>query len=271
MAGCLPEYFPVVVAAVEALTEPDFNLHGVQTTTSPVAPVAIINGPIRHELGINCTWGCLGPGYRANATIGRAIRFVLLNLGGGLPGDVDKSCMGLPAKYTFCFGEDEEGSAWEPLHVERGFDRGQSTVTVFGVHDVRSNVVAGADGRNWMKVLAHTLGDVGSVGMWVGKGEPVMLLTSAHSSSLAAQGLSKADVKRFIYEHASVPVERVLEIRGEARKDLMRVVDGKSVPCANADDIMVVVAGGTEPIHLMVMSSWGETRAQTKVIPSGKQ
>ena len=127
MAGCLPEYFPVVVAAMRAITAPKFNLLGIQTTTNPVSPVLIINGPIRKALGVNSGRGCLGPGWRANATIGRAIRLCLLNIGGGSPGDVDKAIHGMPGKFTFCFGEAEEESPWDPLHVENGFSRASSS------------------------------------------------------------------------------------------------------------------------------------------------
>ena len=102
MAGCLPAYFPVVIAAVEAMTQPQFNLLGIQTTTNPVAPFVLINGPIRHKIDINCGAGALGPGRRANATIGRAIRLILLNIGGGIPGEIDKSILGMPGKYSFC-------------------------------------------------------------------------------------------------------------------------------------------------------------------------
>ena len=132
MAGCLPEYMPVLIAAVEAMLEPEFNLQAIQATTNPAAPLAIINGPIRHQFNINCGRGCLGPGWRANATIGRAIRLILINIGGGLPGVTDKATHGMPGKYCFCFGEDEEGNPWEPLHVERGFDKETSTVTIAG-------------------------------------------------------------------------------------------------------------------------------------------
>jgi hypothetical protein len=120
MAGCLPEYFPLVVAAVKGVLNPGFNLDGVQTTTGNVAPVIIVNGPCRKNLEINCGANVLGQGWRANATIGRALRMVMTNIGGATPGLFDKSTVGQPAKYSFCFGENEEESPWEPLHVERG-------------------------------------------------------------------------------------------------------------------------------------------------------
>ncbi len=123
MAGCLPEYFPLVLAGVTGMLQPGFNLDGVQTTTGNVAPLVIVNGPCRKTLEINCGANVLGQGWRANATIGRAIRFVMTNIGGAVPGLYDKSTVGQPAKYTFCIGENEEENPWESLHVERGFNR----------------------------------------------------------------------------------------------------------------------------------------------------
>ncbi|MFH1485273.1 MAG: hypothetical protein ABIH46_04310, partial [Chloroflexota bacterium] len=133
MAGCLPEYFPVVVAGVEAMAVKEFNLYGIQGTTNPACPAAIVNGPIARELEINAGSNLLGQGRRSNATIGRALRFVMMNIGGGTPGVVDKATHGQPGKYTFCFAANEEDSPWEPLHVERGFAAETSTVTMVGV------------------------------------------------------------------------------------------------------------------------------------------
>ena len=130
MAGCMPEYLPVLIAAAKAVAEPQYNLYGRQTTTHPGAHLVIINGPIRGELGVNCHRNVLGQGFRANATIGRALRLLLITVGGGVPGVTDMATHGHPGKYSYCIGEDEEGSPWSPLHADRGFDPGTSTVTV---------------------------------------------------------------------------------------------------------------------------------------------
>jgi hypothetical protein len=124
MAGCLPAYFSLVIAAVKGVLKPGFNLDGVQTTTGNVAPVIVVNGPCRKSLEINCGANVLGQGWRANATIGRALRLIMTNIGGATPGLFDKSTVDQPAKYTFCFGENEEGSPWEPLHVGAWSRRG---------------------------------------------------------------------------------------------------------------------------------------------------
>jgi len=131
LAGCKPEYLPVVLTAVEASLHPDFGLHGVLATTNFIGPVIMVNGPMARAIGMNARGNAFGQGNRANATIGRALQLVVRNVGGGRPGEVDRATLGNPGKYTFCFAEDEEGSAWESFAVERGFGKDTSTVTLF--------------------------------------------------------------------------------------------------------------------------------------------
>src|SRR5438552_14953652 len=128
MAGCRPEYLPVVIAAVDAICDPAFDLHGVSATTNAPTPLVVINGPVRGKLGVNCAAGVFGPGWRANATIGRAVRLVCVNLGGARPGVVSMSTLAHPGRYTYCIGEHEEASPWESLAVEHGFAASQSVV-----------------------------------------------------------------------------------------------------------------------------------------------
>jgi hypothetical protein len=131
MAGCLPRYMPLLVAAVQAACEPEFGLYSVQATTHPCAVLVLVSGPAVEEVGLNFGHGAFGPGFRANATIGRAMRLVLMNVGGGLPGHGDQSTQGSPAKFSYCAAENEAATPWEPFRVTRGFDRSDSTVTVF--------------------------------------------------------------------------------------------------------------------------------------------
>ena len=131
MAGCKPEYLPVVLAAVEAVLDPAFAMHGVLATTMFVGPVLVVNGPIRRQISMNARGNALGQGNRANATIGRALQLIIRNVGGGRPQEVDRATLGNPGKYTYCFAEDEEGSSWEPLSSDFGLARGVSSVTVF--------------------------------------------------------------------------------------------------------------------------------------------
>ena len=131
MAGCKPEYLPVVLAAVAAACTDEFNMHGLLATTMPVGPVLVVNGPIRRAIGMNSGMNAMGQGNRANSTIGRALQLVVRNVGGGRPGEVDRATHGNPGKLGFCFAEDEEGSPWQPLSVDLGAEPGRSTVTLF--------------------------------------------------------------------------------------------------------------------------------------------
>ena len=133
MAGCRPAYLPVLIAAVEAVADQRLNIQGIQATTNSAAPWIIVNGPLAAMLGINAGLNCLGQGHRANATLGRALRLILQNIGGALPGEMDRATHGQPGKYTFCCAENEAANPWTPLHVERGFAAGDSVVTVVGI------------------------------------------------------------------------------------------------------------------------------------------
>ncbi|CAN0405473.1 unnamed protein product, partial [Phaeothamnion confervicola] len=182
MAGCRPQYFPVVLAAVEAMLEPAFNLFAVQATTHPCAPCVIVNGPIARELGINARYGAFGPGVRANATIGRALRLILLNVGGAAPGVLDRSTQGQPAKYAYCAAENEAESPWPPLHVERGFDIEDSTVTVTGAdgpHNINDHISDHADGI--LATLEGAMSDMGANNAYL-YGQPTIAFGPEHAA-----------------------------------------------------------------------------------------
>ena len=156
MAGCKPEYLPVVLAATEAILTDDYNIHGVMATTMGASPVLVVNGPIRHRIGMNMGLGALGQGNRANATIGRALRLLIRNIGGAKPGKTERSTLGNPMKFTMCFAEWEERNPWSPLHVERGFDKDDSVVTVFTMCS-GPTLIVDQDSRSASQ-LAGTLG-----------------------------------------------------------------------------------------------------------------
>jgi len=139
MAGCLPQYLPVVITAVHALADDAFNLYGILATTHPCSNLVIVNGPIAQELAINAGYNVLGQGWRSNASIGRAVRLIMTNVGGALPGTVDRATQGSPAKYTYCFAENQSQSPWEPFHVTQGFKPTDSTVSVFSLWSVISS------------------------------------------------------------------------------------------------------------------------------------
>jgi hypothetical protein len=266
MAGCLPEYLPVVIAAVEAMCEPRFNLYGVQATTGYVGPALLINGPIRKILQINCDAGVFGPGFRANATIGRAIRLILITVGGGFPGDTDRSTFGWPGKYTFCFGENEEKSPWEPYHVELGFKPEQSTVTVCGVNGFIPMHTSGNRGDQALASLAEVIAmhrggshlDVGSFG----GGTPLVALGIEDAEIMARDGITKAQIKKFLWEHATIAFSSVPNRHKDTKSDeeLMKespnvTPDGIVHLATRPQDIMVVVLGGKHR-HSVFLPMW---------------
>ena len=272
MAWCRPEYMPVLVAAVEAMAEPQFNLYGLQATTHPTGtPLLLINGPVRQELEINGDQGCFGHGTRANATIGRAIRLILTNVGGAYPGETDMSTHGWPGKFGFCCGENEERlpEGWEPLHVERGYRRDESAVTVVGTGgtcnfgDLYSTTAEGI-----VASAANALSTWGTNNITGGGGEPLLVLGPEHAAILAREGLGKAEVRHRVYERCGFPVERLGSEMQAAmlRRHANLAGTGLLKPAARAGDIMVVVAGGAGG-HSVFIPTWGaDTRAVTRPI-----
>ena len=199
MAGCLSAYAPVVRAAMLALCDPHFNLNGIQATTHVAAPLLVVNGPIRHEIGMNAGHNVFGSGNRANATIGRAIRLVLLNVGGGRPGDLDKSTLGHPGKYTYCIAENEEASPWAPYSVEHGYTTEDSTVFVIGAeapHSVTNHVANDPEGIldsiiSAMSTIAHNNA--------VSSGSCAVVLGPEHAATIASRGWTRNDVRSYLW------------------------------------------------------------------------
>jgi hypothetical protein len=247
MAGCRPEYLPVVLAAIEALADPLFNLDSIQATTHPVAPLVVVNGPLAAALGLQAGYNAFGQGFRANVTIGRAVRLVLMNVGGGLPGAGDRATQGSPAKLAYCVAENEAESPWEPLHVEAGLPADTSTVTVFGaegphnIQDHFSNTALGV-----LRTVAGAMGQAGSNNL-LGRGGPLLSLGPEHAATIAKEGYSKQRVKAFLFEHARFPLGRLgLEYQ---RQQIERwgVVDAPDtmVPIVRRpEDISIIVVGG---------------------------
>ena len=254
MAGCRPEYLVVVLAAVEAMLEPAFNMRGVQTTDENVAPLLIVSGPLAARLGINAGFGALGPGWRANAAIGRAVRLVMLNLGGGWPGAVSLAGLGQPGRYTLCLAERED-SPWPPLHVELGYRPEQSTVTVLRA-ETAINVTGG------LAELASVMGSAASAFTMLYEGRVAVIVAPFVARRLAAEGWSKDDVRRWLHAQARVPVAAWQQwwLRATARSWPAWVTEtAGTVPVVKEPgDITVVVAGGDLAIpQLAYFPSWG--------------
>lgn len=266
MAGCRSEYFPVVLAAVEAMLEPIFNLFAVQATTHPCAPCVIVNGPIATDLKLNARYGAFGPGVRANATIGRAVRLILMNVGGGTPGVLDRSTQGQPAKYGYCVAENEIESPWEPLHVDRGYKTTESTVTVTaadGPHNLNDHVSQDAAGI--LATVTSGLSDMGCNNAYL-YGQPTIAFGPEHAAILADDGLSKDDIRLHVFEHARIP--RELWLRGGMAgmfEDCFP--DEQQVPILKAPgDLLIIVVGGFGR-HSCWLPTFGDTtRAVTRAI-----
>jgi hypothetical protein len=247
MAGCLPDYFPLLVAAVKDVLQPGFNLDGVQTTTGNVAPLVIINGPCRNTLQINYSSNVLGQGWRANSTIGRALRLVLSNIGGAAPGVYDKATLGQPAKYTFCIAENEEENPWEPLHVERGLSRDTDVASVFGCSGVNSAVdMASQTATGLLKTFALTM--IGGFTSGVTSTEAMLIICPEHAAILSAGGYTKAAIKNELFVAARVSHEKIsdenLELLAKRRPVWFQRNESTIGVVDRPEDIWIVVAGG---------------------------
>jgi hypothetical protein len=266
MAGCRPPHFRVLLAAVEAALDPAFNLFAVQATTHPCSPLLIVNGPVAADVGINARYGAFGPGHRANATIGRAMRLVLLNVGGAAPGVLDRSTQGAPSKYSFCVAENEAESPWEPLHVERGFTPEQSTVTVVGCespHNINDHVSTDAAGI--LTTITGSLADMGSNNAYL-HGGPVLAFGPEHAAIVAAAGFGKDDVRRHVFDHARIP-RQIWERGGMAKMVDDPFADATEVPIiARPEDLLVIVLGGFGRHSSWLPTFGGSTVAVTRPI-----
>lgn len=272
MAGCDPSYLPVLIAATEAIADPSFNLQGIQATTNPVAVWLVVNGPIRKKLNVNEAFNCIGQGRWANATLGRAMRLILQNIGGALPGEMDRATQGQPGKYSFCCAENEEASPWEALHVERGFERGQSTVTVVGAEGTMNMNTHSKDAAELVRVIAETLVHPPS-NEYVHGGEPWLILGPEHADVFKRGGFSKSDVKRHLWEASRMAVERLaakeIERASASRsRELGELTPDMLLPISPApENIMLIVAGGPGT-HSVYVPCFGNSRAVTREIVS---
>jgi len=270
MAGCLPQYMPVLIAATEALTDPRLNLYALQATTGGPAIMLIINGPVRKKLNINGGSNALGEGWRANATIGRCVRLIQRNIGGSYPGTTCKATLGWPGKYSLCVGENEEASPWEPLHVERGFDADTSTVTAISADaSIRASDLDSTKAEGVLINFAQKMdGPSGP--------EAIMVICPEHARIIAGDGFSKQDVKKFIWERAAYRMkdlpDETFQQRVKRRPDL-KLTRQSAIPVTDTpDEILVIVAGGdgsqSQYIHVWGQSTpdGGSTRSVTKAI-----
>ncbi|HEX2829046.1 MAG TPA: hypothetical protein VHP37_22040 [Burkholderiales bacterium] len=270
MAGARPEYLPVIVAALQAVSEPEYGLSHRQTTTHAGAPLIIVNGPIVERLRINCGRGLFGPGWRANATIGRALRLVLVNVGGAGPG-VDASQTGHPGKYTYCIAEYEAANPWAPLHVERGFGAEQSVVTVVNTeapHSMTENIQTDPD--EIVRTFTSSMATLGVNNLY-SQGTPVLVLGIEHTQHIAAGGWSKHDLQRAIFERARQPWG-IVKSRGKSKgprfpEFVDKSDDRSTVPIIREpQDLIVIVGGGAGGKSMFLPTAGGQSLAVSKVV-----
>ncbi len=272
MAGCRPEYFPLLMLAIEAMCEEPFNLYGVQATTHLCAPLVIVNGPVAQELGINSGHNAFGPGTQSNATLGRAIRLALVNIGGAIPTLGDMSTFGAPSKYSYFVAENESANPWEPLHVERGLAHDATAVTVIGAecpHNVNDHESLSAEGI--LTTIAGTMISTGSNDVYYAA-QPLVVMGPEHAKTIAAGGYSKADAKRFLYEHAHLPLGRFSRENIERRfkvnfkERFANAGPDAPVPMVQrAEDIMLAVIGGAGK-HSAIIPTFGATQPVTRAL-----
>jgi hypothetical protein len=271
MAGCRPEYFPLFLLAIEAMCEEPLNLYGVQATTHLCAPLVIVNGPVAAELKINGGHNAFGPGWQANATIGRAIRLALLNIGGAIPALGDMSTFGSPAKYSYLVAENQAESPWEPLHVERGLPKDASAVTVIGaecLHNVNDHESITAEGI--LLTIAGTMAVTGSNDVYYAA-EPLVIMAPEHAK-LVASRFSKAEAKQFLQAHAHIPMSKFSPENIERRlqvtyKDIYLEAPPEEPVYAvkRAEDLLIAVIGGAGK-HSAFVPTFGATKSVTRAL-----
>jgi hypothetical protein len=268
MAGCAPAYFPVVLAGVEALCDERLCAHGMNVTLFAAAPWAIINGPARLHIGLNCGHNALGHGFRPNATIGRALRLTIMNIGGARPHELTKATMGQPGQYSAIIGENEEECPWLPFHTERGFAQNDSAITLFAgggpqqISDFQSRSA---------EQLMYSIGLTMGGGLWNYKnyplfGDTILVLGPEHAHTIAADGWSRKDVRQFLYENVKRAIDDLKpgDKGGEgfgasllkASENSGFVVDGHVRKFRSPDSILVVVSGGTAGRFSVTIPGW---------------
>ena len=268
MAGCLPEYMPVVVAVIRAMCEPQFGLHGSTASTGGSAPMIVVNGPVRIEIGMNATHNAFANASRANATIGRAIRLFLLNVLGGHPGQLDRSTLGHPGKFTFCLAEDEEDSPWLPLSVERGIAAGTSAVTVMAVespHQIMNEWTH--DPREILDTYAAAIrANMLTYSIW--EGNYAMVIPKQHRQIFAAAKWSKQNIRECTFDKAQVARKEWRTV-GKAvvagRKDEEQMYRALRSP----DDLLVIAAGGPAGGFGAIVPPWYGKKSLAVTIPIG--
>jgi hypothetical protein len=271
LAGCKPEYMPVVLAALEAALEPVFTLHGVTATTYFSSPVIVVNGPVAKKIGMESGLNALGQGNRANTTIGRALNLIVRNVGGGRPGEADRSTLGAPSKITLCFAEDESDGAWEPLSLARGFARGASTVTLFQGHGVEAFVdqktrtpegLARSFGLSLVKIGHPRLTQ---------SARAIVVLCPEHYRIFREGGWGRSEIERALHEATIRPGSEILAGLDGVAEGVPQSREAEQVPKFHEDGLMVVRAGGPAGGFSAILPGWLAGRNRLELQPVTKE
>lgn len=256
LAGCRPEYLPVVLAAVEAGCTDEFNAHGVLSTTWGAGPAVVVNGPVAKEIGMNGGLNALGQGCRANATIGRALQLVIRNVGGGRPGGVDRGTLGNPGKYTFCFAENEEGSPWEPLSVARGLPGGTSAVTVFATEGPRGVVdQISRTPESLSRSFAAALRSVAHPKLALAF-DAALVVSPEHARVFARAGWSRERLTDELATHLRLDPAEAVRGAGGIDEGLPAALAAGPVPKFRPGGLLVLHAGGPAGMFSAVLGGW---------------
>lgn len=267
MAGCTPELMPVVIAAVRAALDPRFNLQALTTTTHPVTPLIVVHGPVATSLGFNGGANTFGQGNRANATVGRALRLVMQNVGGAKPGETDRATHGSPTKYSYCMAENAAESPIESFHDHRG-GGADGAVTVIGgegPHNVNDH--GSTDARGLFRNIAGTMATLGCNNLYL-RGQMLIVLSPEHAAVMARDGYDRRGIQQALYDMAWQDVSEVSEGNMERFRRISPQLfenlaeDGRVRMLDRPEDALVIVAGGPGK-HSVVVPTFGATEAIT--------
>jgi hypothetical protein len=273
MAGATSLHAPLALAAVRGGLREEFNPGGIGVTTGGGTPLVIVNGPEARRAGVNGGTACFGSGYRANAVVGRTLRLVMRNLGGAIPGDMKKSTQAFPAEYSFCTAEAEAESPWEPLHVELGYRREQSTVSLAGVrsfHQVTDHT--SERGEQILETLAGSMRAWGAVSYYYQgrQGQVLVVLCPEHAGEIAAAGYTKEDVKSFLFERARLPKRDLVGRGNYGERTWPRWIEEASadalIPIVDELRHLIVIVAGGNGRHSSWLPLWSATRLVTEPV-----
>ena len=256
LAGCKPEYFPVVLASVEAALQDKFCMHGLLCTTYFSGPVMIVNGPIIKKIGINNGVNALGQGSRANATIGRALQLLIRNVGGGLPGGIDRAVMGNPGKYTYCFAEDESDGDWANLAQDRGFERADSVISLFAGEGLQP--IVDQQSRNpesLTKNISNSLRSVVNTKLY-GAADAILVISPEHRRIFRQAGWSKQDLRQALYDNLMISGSDVIRGAQDIAEGMPEKFKDKQLSKFRDDGLHIVTTGGKAGMFSAIISGW---------------